>query len=312
MCVAQFTMTRTRSAAKRQKIATVESALANIDVLSQLAAFLEANDLCQVKAMCRALGSANDGAAFNGLSMTEEAARRVFESAASDEEKAVLPRYDGEGWIELYHHLLMLRARLTFDQLVGRYAAYRGGDAASVQGMIINGLYDDSQAICGNHIMRAGKHWTTFKSSSSFKWNQSVGVIRPLPGWDKRGLDSFTPTSPEFHEDLQHERTDRWEGDVHCCCLDMRSGNCYWSDWEGLSSKGSNWEAPDGYDRHCTSLGMLLDLDNGTLSVYQNGQRLGTLKDGLAGEYCWIAGFHVLSSGNVFIQRGYNVKFMFM
>ncbi|EJK69480.1 hypothetical protein THAOC_09257, partial [Thalassiosira oceanica] len=33
--------------------------------------------------------------------------------------------------------------------------------------------------------------------------------------------------------------------------------------------------------------GMLLDLGNGTLSVYQNGQRLGTLKDGLAGEYCW-------------------------
>jgi len=55
-------------------------------------------------------------------------------------------------------------------------------------------------------------------------------------------------------------------------------------------------------------LGMLLDLDSGTLSLYQNGRKLGTLKDGLVGEYCWIAGFHVLSSGHVSIQRGYNVN----
>jgi len=178
-------MTRTRSAAKRQKIATVESALANIDVLGQLAVFLEANDLCHVKATCKALGYANDGAAFNGLSMTEEAARRVFESAL-DEEKAMLPRYDGESWIELYHHLLMLRERLTFDQLVGRYVEYREGNKAVVQmqGKIVNhGVF--SQAISGNHIMRAGKHWATFTSSSNFGHIQTVGVIRPLPGWSR-------------------------------------------------------------------------------------------------------------------------------
>ena len=51
-------------------------------------------------------------------------------------------------------------------------------------------------------------------------------------------------------------------------------------------------------------LGMLLDLDEGTLSVYQNGRRVGTLKDGLAGEYCWCAGF--FCSGDVSIQRGYD------
>ena len=303
MCVAQFTMTRTRSAAKRQKIATVESALANIDVPSQLAAFLEANDLCQVKAMCRALGSANDGAAFNGLSMTEEAARRVFESAASDEEKAVLPRYDGEGWIELYHHLLMLRARLTFDQLVGRYVEYLGGDMASVQGKRVSGGMAYSQAICGNHIMRAGKHWATFRSSSCFQLQQTVGVIRPLPGWDKRGLYSFSPFGIDYRQELHHERTERWEGDVQYCHLNMNSGSCDWSDWVGYPDH--IWEAPDGYNRDGTALGMLLDLDSGTLSVNQNGRRLDTLTDGLAGEYCWFAGFW--SRGDVSIQRGYEV-----
>ena len=84
-----------RGVAKRQRVSTVASALANIDVLGLLATFLDADELCQVKATCKALGS-RDESAFEGLSMTEEAARRIFEQSASDEEKALLPRNDGE------------------------------------------------------------------------------------------------------------------------------------------------------------------------------------------------------------------------
>ena len=157
--------------------------------------------------------------------------------------------------------------------------------------------------------MRAGKHWATFTSSSSFQSCQTVGVIRPLPGWDKRGLDSFSPIANQFRQDLRHERNERWEGDVHYCRLDVRSHvrsrSCSWSDWEGDATK-TNWEGRNNYNGDGTTLGMLLDLGNGTLSVYQDGQRLGTLKDGLAGEYCWIAGFW--SRGDVSIQRGYNVN----
>jgi len=122
-----------RGVAKRQRVSTVASALANIDVLGLLATFLDADELCQVKATCKALGS-RDESAFEGLSMTEEAARRIFEQSASDEEKALLPRNDGEGWIELYHHLLMLRARLTFDQLIGvDYINYQEDDEAAAE-----------------------------------------------------------------------------------------------------------------------------------------------------------------------------------
>ena len=56
-----LTMARTRSGAKRQRVAVVESALTGIDVVSQLAAFLEAKDLCQVKATCKALGRFQGG-----------------------------------------------------------------------------------------------------------------------------------------------------------------------------------------------------------------------------------------------------------
>ena len=298
-------MARTRSSSKRQRLASAaESALANIDIVSQLAEFLDADDLCQVKATCKSLGSTNDGAAVNGLSMADEAARRIFDRA-TEEERAMLPRYMGESWIELYHYLLMLRSRLTFDQLVGRYVEYKGGDKTVVQGKNINRLCNHSQAICGNHIMRAGKHWATFTSSSSFQSCQTVGVIRPLPGWDKRGLDSFSPIANQFRQDLRHERTERWEGDVHYCRFIMETGQCYWTDWQE-DVQDTNWGGRNNHNGDCTTLGMLLDLGNGTLSVYQYGQRLGTLKDGLAGEYCWIAG--CWAGGDVSIQRGYSVN----
>ena len=233
---------------KRQRIAPIaSSALANIDVVGQLASFLEAKDLCQVKATCKALGSANDEAAFNGLSMADEAARRVYEGA-TDEEKVMLPRYEGESWIGLYHHLLMLRSRLTFDQLVGRYVEYQDDEKmAIVKGKKANGERYCSAAICGNHIMRAGKHWTTFTSSSRFQSLQDVGVIRPLPGWEKRGLDWFTPAFREFYADLLRERIERWEGNVHFCQLVMDDGICVWYDWTG-DLKHFFWEAWNDYD----------------------------------------------------------------
>ena len=46
---------RNDGAIKRQRVAVVEPALANIDVVSHLGSFLTAKDLCQVKATCKAL-----------------------------------------------------------------------------------------------------------------------------------------------------------------------------------------------------------------------------------------------------------------
>lgn len=49
-------------------------------------------------------------------------------------------------------------------------------------------------------------------------------------------------------------------------------------------------------------LGLLLDLDEGTLSVYKNGRKLGIMKRGLAGEYCWVVS--VFPRVQVTIKRG--------
>ena len=35
-------------------------------------------------------------------------------------------------------------------------------------------------------------------------------------------------------------------------------------------------------------IGLELDLDEGTLDVYKNDRRLGTMRSGLVGEYCWV------------------------
>ena len=73
-------MARTRNALKRQKVATVESALFNPDVVFLLAALLDARDLCQVTLTCQAMGGKQ--ADYSGLSLVEDTARRLFECAS--------------------------------------------------------------------------------------------------------------------------------------------------------------------------------------------------------------------------------------
>ena len=51
-------------------------------------------------------------------------------------------------------------------------------------------------------------------------------------------------------------------------------------DWEGMQA------AREQGDR----IGMLLDLDQGSMSVWKNGQRLGVMQaEGLTGPLCWAA-----------------------
>ena len=57
----------------------------------------------------------------------------------------------------------------------------------------------------------------------------------------------------------------------------------------GIDGDGGNplrWQGREGFERNDVA-GMLLDLDEGALTVYKNGRRLGQMKSGLAGEYCW-------------------------
>mmetsp|Transcript_34803 Transcript_34803/g.78132 ORF Transcript_34803/g.78132 Transcript_34803/m.78132 type:complete len:190 (+) Transcript_34803:2-571(+) len=143
----------------------------------------------------------------------------------------------------------MLRARLTFDQLLGSNGEYHEGDKAAVR--TTSGNFSCS-AICGNHVMRAGKHWVTFTSSHSFKDRQNIGLVRPPPGWDDRGLDVFSPAIYyQLQADLLLERTDRWDGDVNFCYFYIGDGFFL---LVGLDRRISADEHTMGWSRDCKTI----------------------------------------------------------
>ena len=289
-------MARTRNALKRQKVVTVQSALFNNpDVVFFLACLLDARDLCKVSLTCKTMGGKQAG--YSGLSLVEEAARRQFE-CASNWERSYLPKHDDEGWIELYRHLLLLRSKLTFDQLVGAKIQY-GAHRSTVQTSNTNWKAVSSSALCSNHVMRAGRHYAVVTVHAGDE--AVIGVVRPVQinktDFDDGELDSFSPGFQRFWEYLRGKRTERWsDSNVHCCTIST-TGFSDWFDWESalpLSRIG-------GFQREAP-IGLLLDLVEGKLSAYQNGQRLIVLKDGLSGEYCWYG--TVFSDTTISIERG--------
>ena len=261
----------------------------NPDVVFLLAAFLDARGLCQFSLTCKALGGKQT--AYSGLTLVEEAARRLFE-CAPDWERSYLPKHDEEGSIERYHHLLMLRSTLTFDQLVGKSIQY-GNDQTIVQ--TIHGHRSWSLALCSNHVMRSGRHFALFTMRVGRGSMAGIGVVRPVQIDESDFVDDAEPPfdpgrMSEFREYLEGKRTDRWgDSKVH---IVNNYGSGSWHVW----TSGRQ------YSSRIAQIGLLLDLNEGTLSIHQNGRRMGVLKDNLSGEYCWYATVNCRAS--VSIQRG--------
>ena len=106
------------------------------------------------------------------------------------------------------------------------------------------------------------------------------------------------PFADDVREDLLAERTERWRtSDFHCCGYDCRNGVCEWSNWSD-DTRSKEWEGMESLHEDGT-VGLLLNLDKGTLAVYKNNRRLGILKGGLSGEYCWFTTLY---------RRGINVR----
>ena len=89
---------------------------------------------------------------------------------------------------------------------------------------------------------------------------------------------------------------------MHACEYFCPDGTISWTDWgEADEEFGISWEGMEA-SRSGDTVGMLLNLDEGTLAVYKNNHRLGVMKDGLSGSYCWYVG--VLGGATVAIKRG--------
>lgn len=275
-------------AAKRIKLtsgSTVDLSGLDGNVILYAASFLPAIDLAHLERTCSRFGVSKYD---QERSLANEAAHQTFECNASDDERNALPPYKDESDIALLHQLHMLRKPLEFKRLIGNCISYPSAGSKSKVSMNKNG--NGRNCAVSNFVMRGGKHFSSFTiSQEADKCYIDIGVIRPLPGWGNKKLDTFDPVYVySFHDvsqDLLAERTEKWgASDINCCSYYCEHGNCCWSNWSNFHTE--QYEGMESLNEDGI-IGLLLDLDEGTLTVYKNGRRLGVMKKGLAGEYCW-------------------------
>lgn len=291
-------------AAKRIKLSsgsTVDLSTLDGNVVLYAASFLSATDLVHLGRTCSRFGVSKYD---QQRSLTNESARQTFECNATDDIRNALPQYDGESDVSLLHQLHLLHKPLEFKQLIGNHIHYTPEKSRTQVSMGTNG--QGRNCAVSNFVMRGGKHFSSFAiSQEADKCYIDIGVIRPLPGWNKKGLDSFDPVYVyKFHDvsqDLLAERTEKWgTSDINCCSYYCEHGNCCWSNWSDFHTE--QYEGMESFNENGT-IGLLLDLDEGTLTVYKNGRLLGVMKKGLFGEYCWY--ISMTSRGDtVSIKRG--------
>jgi len=285
-----------------------EDLIFNSDILPKIMSYLPSFDVLNLAITCKRFGiSDNDKTS----SLIEKCASIVIQDFATDELLGALPHYDGEGSLADYHYLQLLKAPLTFDQLVGG-AVYmisieNEGDKSCVTTNVPGNSTTGYWGIAlSNNILRAGKHYVTFDLTMGNEGTFWLGVMRPgQANQNARGAPIFPEFFHNFSRYMVHGEDNN---DVQCCMYNIYSGFCHFGDWgdSNHSESRRDWEGMETMRSDC-EIGMILDLDEGTLSAYKNGRFLGVMKRGLAGPYCWVASIYkgeVGKSSRVTIKRG--------
>mmetsp|Transcript_30103 Transcript_30103/g.51236 ORF Transcript_30103/g.51236 Transcript_30103/m.51236 type:complete len:366 (-) Transcript_30103:66-1163(-) len=184
----------------------------NDDVLVGITSYLKPNEMASAAKSCKRFQL-----------LTERTVYQLYQDA-TPYEKTALPKYHDESWVELYHHLLMLRSPLIFSQLIGSNIRYLNGKShVGVNSWMEPG----SCAICSEQVMRAGKHYAIFKKGNDdrsrgpdYDIHSYAGIIRPIKGLDSKDIqhfDSITGVGTlkggreiDYREALLQERTERW------------------------------------------------------------------------------------------------------
>ncbi|EJK72162.1 hypothetical protein THAOC_06333 [Thalassiosira oceanica] len=269
---------------------TLLEALDN-DLLIRCASYLDADGLVRLGRASATFGTPQAG---QQRSLANEVAHQLFRQSATDEERGCLPEHDGESDIGQYRALEQLREPLSFDELAGD-----GFSPQENRARVTHAPGNWSTAVSG-HAMRGGRHFVEFTITYEDQYSTYVhlGVIRPVSLTNDSDLEAdwrgnvnpiyvSSCRKPQLSEKLRSQRTAKWgDSEVHCCGYYCFGGRCEGTDWDTKVTY-SEWHGHEGLDGSGT-IGLLLDLDEGTLSVFKNNRRLGVMKDGgLSGEYCW-------------------------
>ena len=205
-----------------------------------------------------------------------------------------LPRRDDESWIGVYQkYLRLFHLPLQFDKLAGDCFNYvDSSDKTKICSNRLDRLISNCAAICSN-IMRAGKHTVSFQINDADPSRNSGGIRCGIMRPTTKDITSLTSCHPA-HDDLSRYSLKDYESlhsnnNVDSCVLVTYMGNGLirkrWSE----SYESFHWEGMEETQTTSFKIGFVLDLDEGTLDVYKNDRRLGTMKSGLVGEYCWVA-----------------------
>ncbi|EJK58396.1 hypothetical protein THAOC_21480 [Thalassiosira oceanica] len=273
--------------------------LSRIDtsIVAQITSFLgTSRELVNLALTCKSFGWRQPTSGLN-WSLVEEVARQEVYSRATGTEMKSLPRYVSgtTTWLSILHRFEHL---LLFDVLAGGGGIeHRNGDESRVYGT----TNDYCTAVSNSNIMTTGSHFAEFEITGT----PFIGVARPMPK-EIFSRESFNFFNSDHFDALLAARTDRWgDGKVHACQYFCRDGGAIWTSFRGYP--GYHWDRYwEGYRyegcRTGDTIGMLLNLDEGTLTVYRNNRRLGVMKRGLSGSYCWYV--RVGTDHAVAIKRG--------
>ncbi|EJK74263.1 hypothetical protein THAOC_04069, partial [Thalassiosira oceanica] len=241
------------------------------------------HELRNLALTCKSFGRRQPTSSLN-WSLVEEIARQAVCSQATDAEMSSLPQYvtGAMSWLSIlnrFEHLLL------FDVLLGNNIEYRNGDKATIQGT--STAVSTSTALSSGYVMSSGSHYAEYEIIASAPF---IGVVRPMPGLDVASFRDycwFIGKSGSFYPTFLAQRSAGWgDGNVHACDYSCGDGEMSWTDWEDEEHLGLRWEGREGCGSGDT-VGMLLNLDEGTLTVYKNNRQLGVMKNGLSGSYCW-------------------------
>ena len=260
---------------------TVDLSRIEPSLVAQIASFVgTARELLNLALTCKSFGGLPSGWALD-WSLAEEVAREAVCSGRNNTEGVHMtlpPRVVGT-WLAVLHES---EEPLKFDTLWGNGIEHQDRRKTSVIGK----YHLSSTAIASNYVMQSGIHYAEFHITGSALVTL-VGIVRPLNlSPDRYASSHFNFFMRKFFGYFLAARTDTWgSGNVHSCNYFSAHGKMIWTNWdEPVESR--EWEGMEGCESGDT-VGMLLDLDVGTLSLYKNNRRLGVMKDGLDGSYCW-------------------------
>ena len=298
---------------KSRKIEHLALTTLGNDATVQIASFLGAKDIAWLGQTCGHFGRSCVRSDGQLTSLDEELAGRVVDGSATDYEKSVLV---GGKKIKMLRELELMRLPLYFKQLIGdsNFIEY-SRPLQDISTISVSCSGDEYVTAISNHVMRTGKHYVTFCLCGEFdRSHLDFGVIRPIKDWDKKGIDSFDPmcydrNQMQYRKQLLSEKTEDWGNDMHCCSYHSSEGKCYHASWSDEDKDefdnwyGDEWEGMEPLNTNGNAtVGLLLDLNSGTLSVFKDGRLLlGVMKEGLTGAFCWCFCGHTCE---VKIERG--------